>query len=251
MYTLLPCFSLFPPQVLPLTLVHILSSAVQASPKPRRKQNLSTMLLSKLASIDSKDIRQHIDVQHHHEEIYGDVHLVHADGSPARAANTSNFDSVNENVELILKQGKAFVIIKVIAERIVPIDYEFNVWRKSQAIVTRNIEIDLHATEQRRRLYEHVMETGGRLPDALEGSRRGDYHRDDYGAATMRSDRRSGRAQEGEEEEHKLSSLETLRLFSQILEVAEGKGDTEDTEMRTRQEIGQLPGPASSMDLLY
>lgn len=216
------------------------------------------MLLSKLASIDSKDIRQHIDVQHHHEEIYGDVHLVHADGSPARAANTSNFDSVNENVELILKQGKAFVIIKVIAERIVPIDYEFNVWRKSQAIVTRNIEIDLHATEQRRRLYEHVMETGGRLPGALEGLRRGaggvgDYLHDDddYGAATMRSARRSGRARGEEEEEHKLSSLETLRLFSQILEVAEGKGDTEDTEMRTRQEIGQLPGPASSMDLLY
>lgn len=203
------------------------------------------MLLSKLASIDSKDIRQHIDVQHHHEEIYGDIHLVHADGTHARTANTSNFDSVNENVELILKEGKAFVIIKVIAERIVPIDYEFNVWRKSQAIVTRNIEIDLRATEQRRRLYEHVMETGGRMPGALEGAGAGL----DYGA-TMRSGRRSGHTGE---DEHELSSLETLRLFSQILEVAEGKGDSEDTEMRTRQEIGQLPGPssASAMDLLY
>lgn len=50
-------------------------------------------------------------------------------------------------------------ISQVIAERIVPVDYEFNVWRKSQAIVTRQIEIDLLANDQRRRLYAHVMES--------------------------------------------------------------------------------------------
>jgi hypothetical protein len=49
----------------------------------------------------------------------------------------------------------------VIAERIVPTDYEFNIWRKSQAIVTRQIEIDLLANEQRRRLYKHVMANAG------------------------------------------------------------------------------------------
>ncbi|KAK7097221.1 platelet binding protein GspB-like [Littorina saxatilis] len=220
---------------------------VEMSPKPRhKKQNLSSMLLSKLATIDSKDIHQHIDVQHHNEEIYGDVHLIHADGTKAAAGNTSNFDSVHENVELMLKQGKAFVVIKVIAERIVPIDYEFNVWRKSQAIVTRNIEIDLKATEQRRRLYEHVMETGGRMPCTVEGS--GGYD-DDYGAATYRSAGPSGQG----EQERQLTSLETLRLFSTILDVSEGKGDVEDREMRTRQEMGRLGGSreASAMDLLY
>ncbi|XP_070204302.1 uncharacterized protein [Littorina saxatilis] len=220
---------------------------MEMSPKPRhKKQNLSSMLLSKLATIDSKDIHQHIDVQHHNEEIYGDVHLIHADGTKAAAGNTSNFDSVHENVELMLKQGKAFVVIKVIAERIVPIDYEFNVWRKSQAIVTRNIEIDLKATEQRRRLYEHVMETGGRMPCTVEGS--GGYD-DDYGAATYRSAGPSGQG----EQERQLTSRETLRLFSTILDVSEGKGDVEDREMRTRQEMGRLGGSreASAMDLLY
>lgn len=222
---------------------HKQGEAAKSSPQAsrRKKQNLSTMLLSKLASMDSKDIHQTIDVQHHHEEIYGDVALVHADGSKARNPGTSNFDSVHENVELVLKQGKAFVIIKVIAERLVPIDYEFNVWRKSQAIVTRNIEIDLCANEQRRRLYEHAMETGGRMPGTLE-----------TGA--------SQRAHSLEtEEERQLSSLETLKLFSKLLDVSEGKGDVENTEMRTRHEMGSLPAPSelgrpsasSTMDLLY
>ena len=217
---------------------------MELSPKPRRKQNLSTMLLSKLAAIDSKDIRQHIDVQHHHEEIYGDLHLVHADGSRASSAHTSNFDSVHENVELMLKKGRAFVIIKVVAERIVPIDYEFNVWRKSQAIVTRNIEIDLHANEQRRRLYERVMETGGRMPGALEGDMKLSG-----GDPTMR------RSAAGEDERH-LTSLETLRLFSQILDVAEGdKENAGDAGVRSKRAEGMLPpdssNPASAMDLLY
>ncbi|KAK7496459.1 hypothetical protein BaRGS_00012381, partial [Batillaria attramentaria] len=205
---------------------------VQLSPKPRKKQTLSALLLSKLANIDSKDIRQHIDVQHHNEEIYGDVALVHADGTRAHNANTSTFDSVNENVELMLKEGKAFVIIKVIAERIVPIDWEFNVWRKSQAIVTRNIEIDLKATEQRRRLYEHVMETAGHR-GALEDSRGAGHYRQGDASSRLTA----------EDHERQLSSLETLRLFSQILEVADGKGEVDDTEMRTEQEMGMLPGP--------
>nr|KAG5706187.1 hypothetical protein BaRGS_019514 [Batillaria attramentaria] len=215
---------------------------VQLSPKPRKKQTLSALLLSKLANIDSKDIRQHIDVQHHNEEIYGDVALVHADGTRAHNANTSTFDSVNENVELMLKEGKAFVIIKVIAERIVPIDWEFNVWRKSQAIVTRNIEIDLKATEQRRRLYEHVMETAGHR-GALEDSRGAGHYRQGDASSRLTA----------EDHERQLSSLETLRLFSQILEVADGKGEVDDTEMRTEQEMGMLPGPQSpsAMDLLY
>ncbi|GFN81667.1 hypothetical protein PoB_000817300 [Plakobranchus ocellatus] len=66
-----------------------------------------------IASVDSKDIRQTIDVEHHNEEIYGDIDFIHADGARTSSKNTSNFDSVNENVELTLTQGKAYVIIKV------------------------------------------------------------------------------------------------------------------------------------------
>ncbi|XP_059168082.1 uncharacterized protein LOC131950062 [Physella acuta] len=206
---------------------------VELSPKPRKKQNLSALLLSKLANVDSKDIRQTIDVEHHNEEIIGDIDFIHADGQRTGSRHTSNFDSVNEKVELTLTQGKAYVIIKVIAERIVPVDYEFNVWRKSQAIVTRQIEIDLLANDQRRRLYKHVMESAshaGYLDDAGSKGRGQD------------ADRFSSK-------ERQLTSMETLKLFSQILDVAEGQGEREHTDIKTKQEMGQLPGTAA--DLLY
>ncbi|KAH9499831.1 hypothetical protein Btru_076736 [Bulinus truncatus] len=203
------------------------------SPKPKRKQNLSALLLSKLASIDSKDIRQTIDVEHHNEEIFGDIDFIHADGQRSGSRNTANFDSVNEKVELTLTQGKAFVIIKVIAERIVPTDYEFNVWRKSQAIVTRQIEIDLLANEQRRRLYQHVMESAGHAGYLESGSR--SRSQDEYPSLST--------------QERQLSSMETLKLFSQILDVTDGQGDKEHTDVRTKQSMGQLP--ESSVDLLY
>ena len=116
-----------------------------------------------------------------------------------------------------------------------PIDLEFNVWRKSQAIVTRNIQIDLCTNDHRRRLYEHAMETGGRMPGALDSNQAG-----------------------AEASERELSSLETLRLFSQILDISDGirRGDVVDREMRTQQEMGRIVGPPSSgsggpMDMLY
>jgi hypothetical protein len=43
-------------------------------------------------------------------------------------------------------------------ERLTPVDYEFHVWRKNQAIVTRVVEIDFYADEQRRVLYDRVMD---------------------------------------------------------------------------------------------
>ena len=148
------------------------------------------------------------------------------------SANTNNFDAVNENVGLTLRDGKAFVTIKVVAERIVPIDYEFNVWRKSSAIVTRQIEIDLLANEQRRRLYHHVMENAG-PQGAIAGS---------FGPEIPPRFR--------EDQEKTLSCLETLKLFSQILNVAEGQTDNDEAEFYTRQEQGRLPS-ASAFDILY
>ncbi|CAG5119949.1 unnamed protein product, partial [Candidula unifasciata] len=94
--------------------------------------------------------------------IHGDIRFVHADGEQKESKGTYNFDSVNEKVELTLTQGKANVIIKVIAERVIPTDTEFNTWRKSQAIVTRHIEINLQANEQMKHLYKHVMTKTGK-----------------------------------------------------------------------------------------
>lgn len=183
-------------------------------------RSLSELLLSRLSTIDSRDIRQHIDVKHTNEEIYGDPRFTHADGTQGDLDYTKNFDSVSENVYLTMKQGKAYITIRVTAERILPIDIEFNVWRKSAAIVTREIEIDLSATEQRRRLYQSVMET------TTGGASGG------FGGARS--------------QETVLSGHETLDVFSKIMDIAEGEGDREDITVKTSQKKTTLPA-----DFLY
>lgn len=165
------------------------------------------------------DIRQHIDVKHENEEIYGDPRFTHADGSQGDSDYTKNFDSVSENVYLTMKEGKAYITIRVTAERILPIDLEFNVWRKSAAIVTREIEIDLSATEQRRRLYHSVMETS-------TGGQAG------LGAGSFEGARAHQTV---------LSGNETLDVFSKIMDIAEGEGDREDITVKTSQKKTSLP----------
>ncbi|KAK6172901.1 hypothetical protein SNE40_016470 [Patella caerulea] len=200
---------------------------------PQKKQNLSQLLLSKLEKIDSKDIRQNIDVKHTNEEIFGDIEFINADGTPSSSNDTKNFDSVSENVDLTLRDGKAIVIITVNAERIVPIDYEFNVWRKSAAIVTRQIEIDLFANDQRRRLYQHVMETSGPVGAIEDGF-------------SYRRNSRTG------ENEKVLNSMQTLKLFTEILDVAEGEGEYDEMSVETKQLQGQGQLPASEeIDFMY
>ncbi|KAK3599210.1 hypothetical protein CHS0354_012816 [Potamilus streckersoni] len=197
----------------------------QVTREPEKpKQSLSQLLLSKLSTIESKDIRQTIDVKHHHEDIYGDPRLEHADGSSygGKLDATKNFDTVGEKVDLMLKGGKAYITVKVTAERIVPIDLEFNVWRKNQAIVTRVTEIDLLATEQRRRVYHQVM-----------GSSDGGHTEAHYREAN----------------ETVLSGKQTLDLFSQILNATDGQGDKEDFTVQTKQT--KTSHPVMNMDLLY
>ena len=191
----------------------------------RPKQSLSQLLLSKLSTIDVKDIRQHIDVKHHSEDIYGDPTLHHADGSLVRQPGTNNFDTVGEKVDLVLKEGKAFITVTVTAERISPLDLEFNVWRKNQAIVTRVIEVDLLATEQRRRLYYQVMEEPGNQSRGSANYRIGPN-------------------------ETVLDSQQTLDLFTKILGAADGEGDKEDITVKTRQMKTTRPF-SSGMDMLY
>lgn len=187
-------------------------------------QTITQLLLERLSTIDQKDIRQHIDVKHHSEDIYGDPKLMHADGeSSNKTVGTSDFDTVAEKVDLMVKNGKAFIIVKVTAERITPVDREFNIWRKNQAIVTRTIEVDLLATEHRRRFYYQIMEE----PDI-----------------------RSRGSNSTGSSETVLDSYETLELFTKILGAAGGEGDTEDIEVKTRS--GNTTRPFSSgMDMLF
>ncbi|KAL4229947.1 hypothetical protein ACF0H5_010338 [Mactra antiquata] len=188
--------------------------------EPEKKISLYELLMSRLSAIDTTHIKQNIDVKHHSEEIYGDPSLLQADGQYSHnVQRTNDFDTVGEKVDLMIKGGKAFITVKVTAERITPVDIEFNVWRKNQAIVTRTIEVDLLATEKRRRLYYKVMET--------PGGRHSDYS--------------------GGPNETVLDSEQTLDLFTKILGAADGEGDYEDIEVRTR--AGRTSRP--DMDLLY
>ena len=209
---------------LQILLFQYISFVFSVKREERPKQSLSELLLQRLSTIDAKDIRQHIDVKHHSEDIYGDPSFLHADGSQVRQPGTNNFDSVGEKVDLLLKEGKAFITVKVTAERITPVDLEFNVWRKNQAIVTRVIEVDLLATEQRRRLYYEVME--------------------EPASSRSASSYRVG------PNETVLDSQQTLDLFTRILGAADGEGDKEDITVKTRQMKTTRPF-SSGMDLLY
>lgn len=181
------------------------------------------MLLSRLVNVDSRHISQKIDVKHNAEDIYGDPRLLHADGSHAYDAfGTSKFDTVGEKVDLLIKEGKAFIVVTVTAERITPVDTDFNVWRKNRAIVTRTIEVDLLATEHRRRLYYRVMQEA-------------DGSHSSYSAGSN---------------ETVLDSQKTLELFTKILDASEGEGDREDVEVKTSCGRTKLPYH-SGMDLLY
>ncbi|XP_052278050.1 uncharacterized protein LOC127876687 [Dreissena polymorpha] len=194
----------------------------------RPRQSISELLLDRLSLIDSRHIRQTIDVKHDHEDIYGDPRFLHADGEASYGgSSTSNFDTVGEKVDLLLKDGKAYITVKVTAERVTPVDLEFNVWRKNQAIVTRTIEVDLLATEERRRLYYKVMESHG---GGGSGSSRGSYRANAH--------------------ETVLDGPETLALFTRILGAAEGEGDKEDIEVRTRLGNTRWPNSAGA-DMMY
>ncbi|ELT93459.1 hypothetical protein CAPTEDRAFT_220792 [Capitella teleta] len=106
-----------------------------------------------LAGAPPDSIKQTINVEREEEEIMGPL----PDGQKAGPDGLLNFDTVSEKVDLGLVDGKAQVAVKVRCERIVPIRGVDDLFKKSSVIVTRLIEIDLQATAERRRLYQHIM----------------------------------------------------------------------------------------------
>lgn len=67
-------------------------------------------------------------------------------------------DTIEEHVDLgINENGIAAIAVKVTAERILPVDVDNNLWRRSSVTVTRTIEIDLMRCEETRLLYEKIL----------------------------------------------------------------------------------------------
>lgn len=143
-------------------------------------------------------IKQTINVEREEEEIIGPL-PEGEDGSDGML----NFDTVSEKVDMGIVDGVAQVAVKVRCERVVPIRGIEDMFKKSSVIVTRLIEIDLTATEERRRLYDHVMRGSTNQHDMLTES--GEH---------ARSGRKSGA-------QHKLTTKQTFNLYKTFMGLAE------------------------------
>jgi hypothetical protein len=124
-----------------------------------KRQSLQEMAESRQQRLKPKSnsVRQNVHVDHEESDIKGEPHLHHADGSDATARDLLTFDTVSEDVNLGVKDGVAQVEVKVRCERVSPIEGSFNMWRKSAVIITRLIQIDLEASEERRELYRKIL----------------------------------------------------------------------------------------------
>ena len=129
---------------------HTTSSSGRARNTSESRSEFEISRLLKDAPADS--IRQTINVEREEEEIIGPLGEGEQD-----VESMLNFDTVSEKVDLGMKDGTAQVSVKVRCERVVPILGVRDMFKKSSVIVTRLIEIDLLATSERQRLYEHIQ----------------------------------------------------------------------------------------------
>jgi len=101
-------------------------------------------------------VRQTVDVQRDQEEIIGSVRN-QASADPPPSPTSVNVDAVSEKVDVRLEDGLARITVCVRCERVVPIRGSDDMFKKSAVVVTRVIEIDMLATAERRRLYDHAI----------------------------------------------------------------------------------------------
>ena len=138
---------------------------------PRRHRNESRSseydIARLLANAPPNSIKQTINVEREEEEIIGPLP---ADGAE-NPEGMLNFDTVSEKVDLGVEDGYAKLTVKVRCERIVPIRGVEDMFKKSSVIVTRLIQIDLQATEERRRLHDRIMRGGQKGMSSGEGGR--------------------------------------------------------------------------------
>ena len=124
--------------------------------KLTKEQRTELEIARLLKGAPKGSIKQTINVEREEEDILGPLPTNHADGTHAKPEDMLNFDTVSEKVDMGLRDGKAEVAVKVRCERIVPIRGVEDMFKKSSVIVTRLIEIDLFATEERRQLWESI-----------------------------------------------------------------------------------------------
>lgn len=110
-----------------------------------------------VANAPPGSVRQTINVEREEEEIIGPLPNQPKEGPDGLL----NFDTISEKVDLGIQEGVANLVVKVRCERIVPIRGVEDMFKKSSVIVTRRIEIDLNATNERRNLYNNIMDNKG------------------------------------------------------------------------------------------
>ena len=107
-------------------------------------------------ALDNRSVNQRFTVEHLEEEVYGEPHLCHADGTLASALDLKTFDTVSEDVHLEMRRNVARIQVKVNCERVRPVRATYNLWMKKSVVITRHIDIDLQCTAEGRRLYDQV-----------------------------------------------------------------------------------------------
>ncbi|XP_074651457.1 uncharacterized protein LOC141906146 [Tubulanus polymorphus] len=143
------------------------------------EQNSVVKSKSKLVNPTVTSVNQNVHVDREEEEIIGEPHLVHADGTIPSLDSIETFDSVSENVELGVKNGRAQVEVKVRCERTIPIWGTMDMWRKTAVIITRIIEIDLESNEESREWYKNMMSRPRGQAMIADGSSTGSFDADD------------------------------------------------------------------------
>ena len=127
------------------------SAAKKPKRSAHREESREFEITHLLKDAPADSIRQTINVEREEEQIIGPL----AEGHDVESM--LNFDTVSEKVDLGMRDGVAQVAVKVRCERVVPILGVHDMFKKSSVIVTRLIEIDLMATQERQRLYEHIQ----------------------------------------------------------------------------------------------
>jgi len=117
---------------------------------------VSSNLMATQSGKDVKGVRQRFNVHREEDELIGPLQT--QDASAGDPASMVNVDVVSEKIDVDVNGGVARVTVRVRCERIVPIRGSSELFKKSAVIVTRLVEIDLTVSEERRRLYERVLE---------------------------------------------------------------------------------------------
>lgn len=121
------------------------------------RQQTSASTASGRGGRDVKGVRQRFDVHREEDEFIGPLQTEDSSAGVNPAAMV-NVDVISEKIDVGVQDGLARVTVRVRCERVVPIRGASDLYKKSAVIVTRLIEIDLTVTDERRRLYERVLE---------------------------------------------------------------------------------------------